>query len=114
MDTLDEHTVLENYIDAVLNEAEMDEEWQKASLKGEVKIDEIRYWATQRGSLIQAGGHLFVNFFRETPHSMEGSALLRKVLLKAAGKAFRGEILVPRDGQAIIPRFYREVRRPAS
>ena len=64
MDTLDEHTVLENYIDAVLNEVEMDEEWKKVSLKGEVKIDEIRYWVTQRGSLIQAGGHLFVKFFR--------------------------------------------------
>ncbi len=111
---MNELLALENYIDAVLNEAEMDPDWQAASLRSEVAFNEIRLWAIQRGSgsLIQAGSYLFVQFFKDAKTLAEVSPLMARVLLRAAGKAFRGEISIPTNSQKVVAEFYRAVRTP--
>ena len=81
---------LENYIiKEVFHDAEMDEEWQAASLdeNSGVEFREIGVWLHHKGRALEAGIDLFKHHAQGTGDSIEASPLLRRVLLRAADKA---------------------------
>ena len=80
---------LENYVvQGVFHDAQMDKDWQAASQdeNSGVEFSEIRDWLHHKGRALEAGLDLFNLHARGTGDSVEASPLLRRVLLRAAGK----------------------------
>ena len=80
---------LENYIvQGVFHDAQMDKDGQAASQdeNSGVEFSEIRDWLHHKGRALEAGLDLFNLHARGTGDSVEASPLLRRVLLRAAGK----------------------------
>ena len=105
-------TILEqDYImGKVYHDAELDDEWQAASQdeNSGVEFKELSDWFQHKGRFLEGGIDLFNHHVRGTGDSIQGSPLLRRVLLRAAGKAVR--LPLPTRRRADIAMFHHRIR----
>ena len=106
--TLADH--LEDYIMTVFRAAYSDNEWQAASQdeNSDVEFSETCDWLYHKGRPLEAGIDLFDHHVRGTGDSIQASPLLRRVLLRAADKAFSGPL--PTGRRADIAMFHHRIR----
>ena len=101
----------QDYImERVYRDAESDEEWQAASQdeNSGVRFRELLDWFYLKRKPLEGGIDLFTNHARRTGDSIQGSPVLRRVLLRAAEKAVEEPLPIRR--RADIDMFHHRIR----
>ena len=100
----------QNYIMNIYRDAESDDEWQAVSQdkNSGVEFRELYDWFCIKGRPLEGGIDLFTHHVRGTGDSIQASPVLRRVLLRAAGKAVGSPL--PTSRRADIAMFHQRIR----